>query len=212
MAKIENIHCPICTQPISSWFAKKTITFYIYNNEVNEDPICSKNVFQGPLWGVWRNVEGSRAAAAPVQHLHQPPARSTSGETSELVQSGEVAAGRWQRERGSMVISIFPTRGLAELWPCSRLNTDSQWGETFTYWTKNLSALYPFYCTQVRPLVGLVNYSLSDLLITLSLTNLLTPHCCQSLLLRKAFYRTDPSPIISWPCHSQTYVFETEIV
>ena len=67
-----------------------------------------------------------------------------------------------------------------------------------------------FYCTQVRPLVGLVNYSLSDLLITLSLTNLLTPHSC--LLLRKAFYRTDPSPIISWPCHSLTYVFETEIM
>ena len=100
--------------------------------------------FQGPLWGVWRDGAGGRAAAAPLQHLHQPPARSSSGETSELVQSGEVAAGRWQRERGSMVISIFPTRGLAELWPCSRLNTDSQWGETFTYWTKNLSALYPF--------------------------------------------------------------------
>ena len=53
-----------------------------------------------------------------------------------------MAACRWQMERGSMVIFIFPTRGLAEGDHVLVLNTE--WGETFTYWTKNLSVLNPF--------------------------------------------------------------------
>ena len=60
----------------------------------------------------------------------------------EIVQSGEVAAGRWQMERGSMVISIFPTRGLAEGDHVLVLNLTLS--ETFIYWTKNLSVLNPF--------------------------------------------------------------------
>ena len=73
-------------------------------------------------------------------------------------------------ERGSMVISIFPTRGLAEGDHVLVLNLSG--GENLLTGRKTYQYLILFYRTQVRPVVGLVKNALSDLLITLSLTKL----------------------------------------
>ena len=88
----------------------------------------------------------------------------------EIVRSGEVAAGRWQMERGSMVIFIFPTRGLAEGDHVLVLTLSG--GKHLPTGRKPYQYLILFYRTQVRPVVGLVKNALSDLLITLSLTKL----------------------------------------